>query len=175
MAYSKSGWFVQTLMYALSGTAQTGTPTTIALIGNDANLKLALTSSACTDYTAPVNTVSATLGVWTNTNEITGSGWVTGGIALNALAAGSTSVTSTCVIGGAGPAYVQYSWTNAASVASTTLTGIYGFIIYFQSITAPLNKPELLTIYVGTGYNTVSGTLGITPSGSGLSQITLTA
>jgi hypothetical protein len=34
--------------------------------------------------------------------------------------------------------------------------------------------PCLLTIYVGTGYNTVNGTFGITPSGTGLSQLTLT-
>ncbi len=41
---------------------------------------------------------------------------------------------------------------------------------------APLSKPELLTIYVGGsgGYTTTNGTLSITPSGSGLSQLTVT-
>lgn len=180
MAYSKSGWFVQTLLHVFGNTTESGTPTLIAPLAsatNDTNMKIALVSSACTDYTAPVNTTSATLGVWTPTYEVTGTGWVTTGIAMSSAAAGSTSVVSTLAIGGAGPSYLQYSWTNPVSVASTTIaTAIYGFILYFPNITAPLSKPELLTIYVGGsgGYTTTNGTLQITPSGSGLSQLTVT-
>ena len=61
------------------------------------------------------------------------------------------------------------------TVASTTIaSGIWGFEIYYPNITAPTSKPELLGIYVGTGYTTSSGTLSITPAGGGLSALTLT-
>lgn len=179
MTYSKSGWFVQTLLHVFSNTTETGTPTLIAPLAsstNDTNTYLSLVSSSASDYTAPVNTTSATLGVWANTDEVTGTNWATGGVEL-ATAYSGGSVTSTLAIGGSGPAYLQYSWTNALTVASTTIsTAIYGFIIYFKNITAPLSKPELLTIYVGGsgGYTTSNGTLSITPSGSGLSQLTVT-
>jgi hypothetical protein len=111
-----------------------------------------------------------------NTDEVTGTGWATGGPLLNAAAAGSGDVVETCVSSGgtASVGLITYSWTNPLSVAGTTLTGIFGFIIYFSAITASVSKPCLLTIYVGTGYNTVAGTFGITPSGTGLSQLTLT-
>lgn len=175
MTSTKSGWFTATLLAALVNSTQTGTPTHITLSGNDANMYTGLTSSATVDYTAPVN-YNAAAPAWVNgTDEIFGTGWATGGVLNSTAAAGSTNLTQTCVQGGSGPYYLQYSWTNALSVPSTTLTGIYGFVIYYHDITAGVsNKPPLLGIYVGTGYNTVSGTLGITPSGSGLSQITLT-
>ena len=79
MAYA-SGWFTQTLLYSLLGTTQTGTPTSIVLTGADANLKLSLLNASPTSYVAPINTVSATLGVWANTDEVTGTGWATGGV-----------------------------------------------------------------------------------------------
>jgi len=175
MAYSKSGWYLHTLMDMLTNVTETGTPTKITLAGNSANEKLSLVSSAATDYAAPVAVGNASP-AWVNTNEITGTGWATGGVTLSTAAAGSTDVVETCAssAGTSSAGLITYSWTNPLSVASTTLTGIYGFIIYFPSITASISKPCLLTIYVGTGYNTVNGTFGITPSGTGLSQLTLT-
>lgn len=175
MAYSKSGWYLHTLMDMFTNVTETGTPTKITLAGNSANEKLSLVSSAATDYAAPVAVGSATP-AWVNTNEITGTGWATGGVLLSTAAAGSTDVVETCTSSGgtSSAGLITYSWTNPLSVAGTTLTGINGFIIYFSNITASVNKPCLLTIFVGVGYNTVSGTFGITPSGSGLSQFTLT-
>ena len=177
MAYSKSGWFVQTLLMSFTQTTQTGVPTSLnfATNANDANMKLSLLNSSPTDYTAPVNTASATLGVWTNTDEVTGTGWATGGVALSTAAAGSTDVSQTLTNPATTPGNLVFTWANPLSVTGTTLTNVNGFIIYYPSITAPLNKPELLTIFVGVGYNTVTGTFGITPSGSGLSVLTLTA
>jgi hypothetical protein len=176
MAYSKSGWYLHTLMDMFTNVTETGTPTHITLAGNSANEKLSLVSNAATDYAAPVAVGNASP-AWVSTDEITGTGWVTGGVLLSTAAAVSTDVVETCASSGgtASPGLVTYSWTNPLSVASTTLTGIFGFIIYFSNITASVSKPCLLTIYVGTGYNTVAGTFGITPSGSGLSQLTLTA
>jgi hypothetical protein len=176
MTYSKSGWYVQTLLMSFTQTVQTGTPTSLnfATNANDANMKLSLVSNSAADYTAPVNTASATLGVWTNTDEVTGTGWATGGVVLSTAAAGG-DVNQTLTNPATTPGNLVFTWGTPLSVTGTTLTGVFGFIIYFQSVTLPLAKPELLTIYVGTGYNTVAGTFGITPSGSGLSVLTLTA
>jgi hypothetical protein len=174
MAYSKSGWYLHTLMDMYTNVTETGTPTKITLAGNSANENLSLLSSAVTDYAAPVAVGNASP-AWVNTNEITGTGWSTGGVLLSTAFTGS-DVIETCAssAGTSSPGLITYSWTHPLTVASTTLTGVYGFIIYFVNITASVSKPCLLTIYVGTGYNTVSGTFGITPSGTGLSQLTLT-
>jgi len=151
MPFTKSGWYLQSLLYSMNATAMTGTPAAIALTGQDANNKISLHSSSGTDYATELATGGAT------------------------AATGSTSVTTTFAIGGAGPYYLQYSWTNPLAVASTTLTGVYGCILYANGITAPVAKPMLLLLCFGASYSTVSGVFGITPSGSGLSQITLTA
>jgi hypothetical protein len=175
MAYSKSGWYLHTLMDMFTNVTETGTPTKVTLAGNSANEKLSLVSNAATDYAAPVAVGNASP-AWVSTDEITGTGWATGGVLLSTAAAGGTDVVETCASSGgtASAGLITYSWTNALSVTGTTLTGIYGFIIYFVNISASVSKPCLLTIFVGTGYNTVAGTFGITPSGSGLSQLTLT-
>lgn len=177
MAAPTSGWFVQTLLMSFTQTTQTGTPTSLnfATNANDANMKIALYGSGATQYAQPVSVASATLGVWTNAQEVTGTSWSTGGIPLSTAATGSSDVSQTLTNPATTPANLVFTWANALSVANTTLTGVYGFVIYFQSITAPLSKPELIEIYVGTGYNTVAGTFGITPSGSGLSVLTLSA
>jgi hypothetical protein len=176
MAFTKSGWYLQSLLYSMNATAMTGTPAAIALTGQDANNKISLHSSAGNDYAVELATGGATAAIaWANTNEITGTGWATGGVVLSTAATGGTSVTTTFAIGGAGPYYLQYSWTNPLAVSGTTLTGVYGSIIYANGITAPVNKPMLIVLCFGASYSTVSGVFGITPSGSGLSQITLTA
>jgi hypothetical protein len=173
MAYSKSGWYLHTLMDMFTNVTETGTPTKIVLAGGSANEKLSLVSNAATDYAAPVAVGNASP-AWVNTDEITGTGWATGGVNLST--GGTSDVIETCVSSGgtASVGLITYSWTNPLSVTGTTLTGIFGFIIYFYNISAAVSKPCLLTIYVGTGYNTVAGTFGITPSGTGLSQLTLT-
>jgi hypothetical protein len=175
MAYSKSGWYLHTLMDMFTNVTETGTPTKVTLAGNSANEKLSLVSNAATDYAAPVAVGNASP-AWVSTDEVTGTGWATGGVLLSTAAAASGDVVETCASSGgtASAGLITYSWTNPLSVTGTTLTGIYGFIIYFVNISASVSKPCLLTIYVGTGYNTVAGTFGITPSGSGLSQLTLT-
>lgn len=175
--FSKSGWYTQSLLYSMLGTVQTGTPTAMSLTGTttDNNMYLSLHNSSGTDYATELATGGATTTTaWVNTNEVTGTGWATGGVELGTAASGS-SVTTTFVQGGAGPFYLQYGWTNPLAVTGTTLTGIYGCIIYWHGITAPVSKPMLLVLCFGTAYNTVAGTFGITPSGSGLSQLTLTA
>ena len=65
------------------------------------------------------------------------------------------------------------SWTNPLAVSGTTLTGAGGCIIYAHPLTSP-SIPMVLSLCFGSAYSTVNGVFGITPSGSGLSQLTLT-
>jgi hypothetical protein len=176
MAWSSSGnsgFFANTLIAGLIATAQTGTPTAVN-INSSAQQNLSLLSGSTVSYSAPVAYGSASP-AWVNTDEITGTGWSTGGVLLSTAFSGA-DVVPTSTITGSGPYVLTYSWTHGLSVASTTLTGIYGCLIYFPNITAPVSKPELLALYFGsTAYNTVAGTFGITPSGSGLAALTVTA
>jgi hypothetical protein len=175
MAFTKSGWYTQSLLYTLAQTTMTGSPTTMALTGDDATNYLSLHNSSGTDYSAELAVGGATTTTaWVNTNEITvGTGYTSGGWQLSTAANGGSVATALAQFG-SGPYGIQYSWTNPLSVPSTTLSGIYGCIIYAHGITAPVSKPMLLVLCFGTAYATVAGTFGITPSGSGLSQLTLT-
>jgi hypothetical protein len=171
MAYTKSGWYTNSILAPLTAVAQTGT--------GGWNLTLAtwkislLTYASVTDGSSPVQ-FQTTTQAWVNTFENTGTGWVTTGVLLSAAAAGSTSVTPTVTLTGSSPYSVTYSWTNPLSVAGTTLTGAGGCIIYADPLSAPIVKPMILSLCFGAAYSTVSGTFGITPSGSGLSVLTLT-
>ena len=170
MAYAKSGWYTNTILAALEATGQTGT--------GGLNLTLdtwyvsLLTYASVTDGSSPVQ-FQTTTQAWVNTFENTGTGWATGGVQLHVAAAAGASVTPTVTLGGSSPYYVQYSWTNPLAVAGTSLTGAGGCIIYAKPLSVP-NTPMVLSLCFGAAYSTVNGVFGITPSGSGLSQLTLT-
>jgi hypothetical protein len=169
--WSSSGWYTDSLLAALTAVSQTGG--TLSLTGQDSSEYLSLVNQTATQYTAPVAYGSSSP-AWVNTNEVTGTGWATGGVQLSTAAAGG-SVSDSFTQTGSGPYTLTYTWGSNLSVTGTTLTGVYGFIIYNHAISSPVSKPCILAIYVGTGYNTVAGTFGITPSGTGLSVLTLTA
>jgi hypothetical protein len=180
MAWStsgQSGFFINTMIAALTAAPQSGTPTALN-INLSSQQNLSLVGGAAVNYTtAPLQYGSATP-AWVNTTEVTGTGWATGGVLLSTAFAGA-DVVPTSTVTGSGPYVLTYNWTHALSVASTTLTGIYGCIIYFPNVTVTTGlvaKPELLALYFGsTPYATVAGTFGITPSGTGLAALTLTA
>jgi hypothetical protein len=155
----------------------TGTPTTMtwpAASTNDTHQFLSLHSSSGTDYSGELAYGGATTAIaWVNTNEVTGTNWATGGVELGTAASGG-SVTSTFSQTGSGPYSLTYTWASGLAVANTTLTGVYGCIMYWSAITAPVDLPMFLELCFGTAYATVAGTFGITPSGSGLSVLTLT-
>ncbi len=175
--WAQSGWYQNNLISQLTGVVQTPAGY-LNLTGNDANNYISLLSSAPTAYAAPVNyggSLATTL--FAGTNEVTSTtNWPAGGIQLSVANAGGPVTTTLVSSGGTSSAgSVVYSWTNPVSIANTTIaTGIYGFVIYSHAITAPNAKPMILAIYTGVGYTTTSGTLSITPSGSGLSQLTVT-
>lgn len=169
MAWTKSGIYLVPMMDIMVATSITNGGVLYTATTN----KIALHSNSLTDGSAPIN-FSATTATWANTNEVSGTGWVTGGIALSAAASGSTSVVPTLAEGTTGS--IRYNWTNPLSVATTTLTNVRGCILYMDAITAPtaLIDAMYLAITFGADYSTVAGTFGITPSATGLFEIDVT-
>jgi len=166
---TKSGWYLQPLKDVLIQTAYTGGNINLTL----ATYKICLATNTGTDGSAPLNfsTTTAKYGD-IGALEVSGTGWASGGVLLSAAAAGSTSVVPTFAEGTTGS--LRWNWTNPLSVASTTLANVYGCWIYADPVSAPNVKPLLIYINFGSLYSTTNGTFGITPSGTGLSEIDVT-
>lgn len=170
MAIVKSGIYVQPVKDILIQTAYTGGNINLTL----ATYKISLWDNTMVDGSGLMN-FSATSPAWTNSNEVAGTGWASGGILLSAAATGSTSVVPTLAEGTTGS--IRYSWTNPLSVASTTLNspaGPFGCFIYADPVSSPIAKPILVAINFLAAFPTNNGTFGITPSGTGLFEIDLT-
>jgi len=106
---------------------------------------------------------------WTNTNEISGTGWSTGGRVLSGAAAGGTTNPT---FTGTGSGIMTYDMSDI-SVANTTLTNAAAARFYAQAVTAPTADPVYCVISFGSQYSTSNGTFGITFSGSGVFTIDL--
>jgi hypothetical protein len=93
-----------------------------------------------------------------NANEVTGTNWSAGGVAL-----GSPTMTLISTVG------VMFDG-NDISVANTTLSLVRGCAVYDNTL-AP--KAVVMAITFGADYSTVSGTFAITWDVNGLARITL--
>ncbi len=159
-----SGLYVQTFIELLKQTATTG-----ALSLATATHKIALHSDALTGVgTAPLN-FSATSPNWANTNEVSGTGWTAGGLTFTAAGMGTPTVT----INPAGT--LMYDAADV-SVASTTLTGARGCILYADPVTAPAAMVDAMIVAVnfGADFSTNNGTFGITWPAAGIAALDLT-
>jgi hypothetical protein len=171
MAYTKSGWYTNSLLAPLTNVAQTGTGGW-SLSLNTWKVSL-LTYASVTDGSSPVQ-FQTTTQAWVNTFEAIGTGWVTTGYTLATSAVGATDVVAGVTLTGASPYALTYTWTNPLSRSGTTLTGVGGLILYADPLSAPIVKPMILSLCFGAAYSTVAGVFGVTPSGTGLSVLTLT-
>lgn len=93
---------------------------------------------------------------WNSTNEISGTGWASGGIALSAAAAGATSTSPTLTESPTGT--MMYDMGDI-SVATTTLTNARAARIYADALAG---DNLIVLINFGADYSTVAGTFGIT-------------
>jgi hypothetical protein len=89
------------------------------------------------------------------TNEVTGTGYTTGGELL-------ASPTWTI-----GSGFATFD-ANDVSLSTTTLTGVRGVELFDDTVTG---KPLLAAVTFGADYNTTAGTFAITWSGSGIFRI----
>jgi hypothetical protein len=157
MAVTVSGIYVQNMIDELDvtniGFDWTLTTHKIALLGS------AATPNFDTDVT------------WTNTNEVTGTNWATGGILFSAAAAGATSVAPTLTVSPAG----TMMWDmNDVAVASTTITNAVAARMYADALTTPTADALICLIYFGGAFSTNNGTFGIQFSATGVAAIDLT-
>lgn len=151
MAWSASGAFRQTFADDWNG-----------VIDLDLGLethKVALFGNGVTpDYDAAAAAAKyGTGGTWTTANEVTGTGYTAGGVALT-----STTVTT--------PSTGVIMW-DAADTAwsSATISGIYGCLVYADAMTTPVADQGIIAVYFGgTSFAVTSGTFTITWSSNGL-------
>lgn len=104
---------------------------------------------------------------WSATNEVTGTNWATGGIALSVAAAGATSTAPTLTISPAGTAMYDMG---DVSVANTTVTNMMAVREYADALTDEL----ILLVDFVTAVSTNAGTLGIQWAAAGVFTLDLT-
>lgn len=108
---------------------------------------------------------------WNSTNEVSGTGWASGGIALSAAAAGATSTAPTLTISPAGT--LMYDM-NDVAVSSTTLTNARAARIYADALTTPTADALIVLINFAADFSTSNGTFGIQWAATGVFTIDLT-
>lgn len=91
-------------------------------------------------------------------NEVTGTNWAAGGVAL----------TGTTFLASSGTAVFD---ANDVSVASTTLTNARGYLLYADALAG---NNAILLVNFGADYSTVNGTFAITWAAGGIAILDLT-
>src|SRR5687767_1929266 len=91
-------------------------------------------------------------------NEVTGTNWAAGGVAL----------TGTTVAGASGT--LTFDATDV-SVASTTLTNARGYLLYADALAG---NNAIVLVNFGADYSTSNGTFGITWNAAGIFALDLT-
>lgn len=157
MAITASGFYVQNFVDELDAT-NTGLDLTLT------THKIALISDSATpNFDTDVT--------WSSTNEVSGTGWASGGIALSAAAAGSTSTAPTLTISPTG----TIKWDmNDISVASTSLSNAMACRFYADALTTPTADALILLVDFVTAVSTSNGTFAIQWAAGGVATIDLT-
>lgn len=157
MAVTASGLYVQNFIDELDATN----------VGLDFSLtthRLSLLSNTATpNFDTDVT--------WTNTNEVTGTGWATPGVLLSAAAAGATSTAPTVTVSPTGT--LMYDM-NDVAVSGTTITNARAVRLYADALTTPTADALLLLINFGADFSTNNGTFGIQFAGTGVFALDLT-
>jgi hypothetical protein len=154
VAITASGWYVQNMIDEFDVT-NTGLDLTLT------THKIALISDAATpNFDTDVT--------WNSTNEVAGTGWVTGGIALSAAAAGGTSTAPTLTVSPAGT--MMWDMGDVA-VSATTLTSAMAARIYADALTTPTADALIILIDFVTAFSTNNGTFGIQWAAAGVGTV----
>jgi hypothetical protein len=147
MAWTASGIFTDNIKDALEGGD---------IDFNNATNKIALFNNSVAPAFDTANAQYG-VGVWA-ANEVSGTGWAAGGVLLtgNGLTAAS-------------PAAGQLKYDAVdVSETGTTLSNIYGCLIYDDGSTSPAVDLAICGLDLSGPYNTVAGTLTITWHANGL-------
>jgi hypothetical protein len=105
---------------------------------------------------------------WNSTNEVSGTGWASGGVLLSAAAAGATSTAPTNTISPTGT--YMYDM-NDIAVSTTTLTSAVAARIYADALAG---DNLIVLTYFGAAFSTTAGTFGIQWAATGVFTIDFT-
>lgn len=103
-----------------------------------------------------------------NANEVSGTGWASGGVALSAAAAGATSTAPTLTESPTGS--LMYDMGDVA-VSTTTLTNARCGLLYADALAG---NNAIVLVNFGADYSTVAGTFGIQWAATGVWALDLT-
>lgn len=165
MAWSGSAIFQQAMLNPIAGRCwTTAAPTTFSSLSAD-TIDAALFGNAVTpDKTAAVASTGYNTGTWTTANEISGTGYTAGGVALASKAFAIDTGSSSICFTAANP-----SWTGA------TLAAVYGTLVYDATITAgTVAKQGLCFNYFGGTQSVTGGTFTVswaTPAGAAVTAV----
>lgn len=102
-------------------------------------------------------------GAWANTNELTSSGqWAAGGVALTSPA---IDVSSSGVI--------MFDASDTASGSTATLSGVYGALVYDDTLASPVADQGVSFNYFGGTNSVTSGTFTVVWHANGIWRITV--
>jgi hypothetical protein len=154
MAVTVSGIYVANIISSFNATQ-------LALDLSLTSHKLSLLAVAATpNYDTDVT--------WTSTNEVFGTGWVTGGVALSAAAASGTSTAPTLTVSPTGT--MMYDM-NDVAVSSTTLTNARAVRLYADALAG---DNLIVCVNFGADFSTSNGTFGIQWAATGVFAVDLT-
>ncbi|OHV42183.1 hypothetical protein BBK14_11210 [Parafrankia soli] len=157
MAVTASGLFVATFIDVLDATQ-------LAIDLSLATHKLALFSNSITpDFDASAANAAYGAGQYAS-NEVSGTGWAAGGVALSAAAAGATS-TSPTLTGATGT--MTYDMGDVA-VSGTTLTSARCALLYADALAG---NNAIVLVNFGADYSTSNGIFGITWAAGGVFSV----
>jgi hypothetical protein len=125
-------------------------------------IDLSLTSHRFALYNNTLTPNFSTDASYSATNEVSGTGWAAGGVALSVAAAGGTSTAPTLTESPAGT--MMYDMGDV-SVSGTTLTNARGTILYADALAG---NNLIVGINFGADYSTVAGTFGIQWAAAGV-------
>ncbi len=154
MAVTVSGLYVANFVDILDNTQ-------LAIDLTATTHKIALLSNAATpNFSTDVS--------WNSTNEVSGTGWASGGVLLSAAAAGATSTAPTVTESPTGT--VMWDM-NDVAVSSTTLTNVRAARIYADALAG---DNLIVLINFGADYSTNNGTFGIQWASTGVVALDIT-
>jgi hypothetical protein len=155
MAWSNSKVFRQMVADALGNTA--------AIDLDSDTIKAALFNNSITpDQNVSAANSAYNAGQWANTNELSNGGWSAGGLAL-----------ASKVLDVATSAVVMFDAADLANGSAATLSGVFGCLVYEDTLTTPVADQGLCYNYFGGTQSVTSGTFTIVWNASGIARFTL--
>jgi len=172
MAWTASAIFQQAMLNPIARAVNAGTaPTSFVSLTGDAVKVAVYGTTATPDKTAAVASTGYNTGQWVTGNEITGTGWAAGGVAVG------TTKTWTVDAGSSSLCYQVTAPTagQTGPTAGVTLAAFFGCLVYDSTITGgTVASQGMCYNYFGGSQTITAGNFTIlwaTPGGAAITAI----